>query len=177
MGDGDVIDSLWLILEEAHSLDVVSLVEGEAVVNSRREDEEVARAELNANPLGVLVILRTCTRAETNHKSNRIGVSTTLARHTRGWAGEVVLRKWRWSTYADIEVTLAIEDVTDLLVLVQVSTASWKGMISSCGNLWMSSRTSRPGESLAQHVLRLDCEHPRSSVWQTYVKKPLILVS
>lgn len=42
-------------LEEAHGLDVVTLVEREAVVDARREHEQVSRAELDPDPLVVRV--------------------------------------------------------------------------------------------------------------------------
>ena len=48
---------LWLVLEEAHGLDIVSLVEGEAVVDPGRQHEQISRTHLNANPLSVLGVL------------------------------------------------------------------------------------------------------------------------
>ena len=49
---------LWLVLEETHRLDVVALVEREAVVDPGREHEQVSRSKLDADPLGVIDVLQ-----------------------------------------------------------------------------------------------------------------------
>jgi hypothetical protein len=163
---------LWLVLEEAHGLDVVSLVEGEAMVDPRRQHEQVASAHLNTNPLGILGVLNALAPLQKWSvrwcEGDGLGGWRSKAEEWGREGGQVA------AAHANVKVALAVENVADLLVLVQVLTADINDVTSQLGR--PASPSWRPTRSTApEHVLGDSFGALRSPV--TYVKKPLIFVS